>query len=131
MPPPIDMTSLAIDEPQQQLRPRKSTRYQAYIRADIGTLAGRLAMPTDHFAALVDTISHAHPRGTPELLPPPTELLSSTPEEAVEIHVAVRMDVSDIQEHTDMSEEQKHRALQQAQFVLMQVCSTRPLSYSA
>eukprot|EP00892_Ulva_mutabilis_P012129 jgi/Ulvmu1/9289/UM050_0038.1 len=127
MPPPIDLASLAIDEPQQQLRPRKSTRYQAYIRADIGTLAGRLAMPTDHFAALVDTISHDHPRGNPDVLPPPTELLSSTPEEAVEIHVAVRMDVSDIQEQNDMSEEQKHRALQQAQYVLMQEISQHPL----
>ena len=115
MPPPVDMTTLAIDEPQQQLRPRKSTRYQSYIRAGIGALAGRLAMPTDDFAALVDTISHDTPQGNPDLLPPPVELLSSTPDEAVEIHGAVHMDVS------DMTEEQKQRALQQAQYVLMQV----------
>lgn len=115
MPAPVEV-SLASDEPQQQLRPRKSTRYQSYIRAGIGALAGRLAMPTDDFAALVDTISHVTPRGNPDLLPPPAELLSSTPDEAVEIHGAVHMDVS------DMTEEQKHRALQQAQYVLMQVC---------
>lgn len=122
MPPPVDMATLAIDEPQQQLRPLKSTRYQAYIRADVGALAARLAMPTDDFAALVDTISPETPKGNTALVPPPREMLSSTPEEAVQIHVAVHMDVS------DMSEEQKHRALQQAQYVLMQVCTACSLT---